>query len=93
MRTDPGMARTVPRTGNTCRVAVQSGNLVRRSFERDRLFPDGRHSARPSALPGCADLVFTNTWSGPAPELGGDTAEVLEELGLAAADVQQGGAA
>ena len=49
-------------------------------------FETVRHRARPGALSRCADLVFAHAGPGrrARPELGADTAEVLEELGIGA---------
>ncbi len=89
-RTTQEWLELVPRTGNTRRGAVQSGELVRRRApERGRLFRDGAtpRTAR-CAFPGCRPGFPAPRVASPAPRrsCGADTAQVLEELGLALVD-------
>ena len=83
---DAGVAGAVPRARHPGRAAAHARRAVRQSAsQRRRLVRDGGHAARSGALSGRADLVFADAGpvAGPAPELGADTAEVLDELGLA----------
>ncbi len=76
------------RAGDPGGAAEHARRAVRQPApQRRRLLRDRRDAARAGALSRCADLVLAHARPesrGPAPELGADTDEVLDELGLAA---------